>query len=324
MDPREIGVAARNIALLEGLRPVLAEWARAGRPAVLLKGCALLFSLYARQFHRRPMADLDLLVHPRHLAAAGALLEQHGFRHARSGDPVYERRSGLHLTVDLHPGLDYLDGNGLEALLARARPVAGGAYPALTLDPTDEVLYLAWHAIARKGEREGSRIDELASLLRHRGDPAPDTAGQAAPWSWDRLVQRALEAGPAPARVAGMALESLVRRGIEVPPAVLDRLRPPRDTLDRVLGLLLDAGPVLDTGHLLRVVLAPDGRSRWRLFLRQLFPDRGFLRRRYGVREGEEIYWLLRPMSWTLRGGRVLRALAGAWWRKRRGTSAGG
>ena len=68
------------------LAAILAAAAAAGIEVMPLKG-ALLTTMAGRGPRRRPMADLDLLVHPADRAGLGAVLAGLGYRHAPEANP---------------------------------------------------------------------------------------------------------------------------------------------------------------------------------------------------------------------------------------------
>ncbi len=299
-DEDEISVAGRNLYLLAELRPLAQAMEAEGRPLALLKGASLLFRLYRERIHRRPMTDVDVLVRPVDLPRLEALLLERGYAPARSGEVVYERRKPVPVQFDIHTDLWHLDERGLAALWAGTRVGSERGVPIRLLDPADEVLYLAHHTLVHKGAVAGPRMREVAALIQWWG---PE-------WSWETLAERARAAGAE--LVLHTALQEAVRREWVHPPAgFLDRIRP-RMGLQarlkkRLFRSILALGSTANVGHVHRYLLAPGGRSRWRMFVEQLFPDRAFLRRRYGVKEGEEVFWLLRPMDWAFKSGRLVR-----------------
>ncbi|MBI4577963.1 MAG: nucleotidyltransferase family protein [Planctomycetes bacterium] len=273
MGPGRASTAAANLLRLRVVREVLAAGRARGVEPILLKGAALILGPYAGDLSLRPMTDVDLLVPPGGMAALEAALQEMGFRAAgRSGEAAYRRSDpGLCHYLDLHEGLWYLGPRSLEAVLARAVRLPGGA---LGLAPADEVLYLAAHAVVRHARLRGPWREDLRRVLASHG-PTLD-------WGLLRGEARRLNLAPALAlalRDAGDAgRRALARLGWPAsghPPG-------PR-WLARLLDLALSREGPEGTGHLLQAAVGVDG-DRFRYLARQLFPGGRFLERRYGRR----------------------------------------
>ena len=152
------------------LREILAEAAAAGIPVMPLKG-ALLTTLPGLDAYRRPMADLDLLVHPEDRAAMADGLLRLGYRPAPERNPrpthdVYldpgsdrrvsadgehpdnPRRVELHIEVRRHLwGWVDTEPDELTPLLwERALPTSILGQPAMVPDAAARAAHLAIHA----------------------------------------------------------------------------------------------------------------------------------------------------------------------------------
>ncbi len=146
---------ARAVVRLHHVEALEAASVRSGRPLCLLKGAAFAGSLYPNPASR-PMADVDVLVHPNELAAWESDVEALGFRHHDSSDHAScfrHRHTGVFL--ELHRSLtscnDYL-GIDTASLLERSLP--SGAL--LTLSPEDHLMHLCLHASFQHGFRQAA------------------------------------------------------------------------------------------------------------------------------------------------------------------------
>ncbi len=168
---------ARELAREAALAPVLAALDAAGVPPLLLKGSALLGSVYGPG--ARPMSDVDLLVPARHFSVALEVLRHLGGRAQRSVGrrltdalfhEVHVHLGGL--ALDLHRGLSpwplfAVDHDGV---LARAqRSPTGRLRPAAA----DLLLHLAVHAA---GDGFALSLRELVDglLIVSQLRPAPE------------------------------------------------------------------------------------------------------------------------------------------------------
>jgi hypothetical protein len=138
-------------AKLAGVQKTLGrELAAAGCEALLLKGAALLEGPYAGAAGRRPLSDLDLLIHPYQSRKVTRVLERLGLVRL---DPGRWRGDGFE--IDLHRDLLGMEGQGLaslspfridqESLFWRSLPAKNGGPGLRIADPVDQVLHLAIH-----------------------------------------------------------------------------------------------------------------------------------------------------------------------------------
>jgi hypothetical protein len=157
--------AIRNELLTRELVRVLAQLGAGGVPVIPLKGIPLAESLYG-DAALRTCADLDILVHPKHLAQSLHVLQPSGYK-APGGEPSLVRllarygRDGVLMREDtqlayplqVHCGLFWggpVERRLLTEIWSDAAPQPFHAVPAYAMSPEWEFLYLALHA-ARHG-----------------------------------------------------------------------------------------------------------------------------------------------------------------------------
>jgi hypothetical protein len=156
-----LGSHARTLGALESIVPVLE--ALPGK-YVILKGPVLADHVYARP-HLRSYSDIDVLVEPRDVRPLLAGLEQSGAsvvgrswtEVASAGVSEVSIAMDRHIVIDLHwNAMGTPNARGLRfdttALLERRRTVelgsgSGVAVRVATLDPADQLVHLAAHAV---------------------------------------------------------------------------------------------------------------------------------------------------------------------------------
>jgi hypothetical protein len=143
-----------NLRRLAELREIAAE----GVPFVLMQGAALLVTTYADP-GLRPLSDLDLWVLPADRAALSVVLERLGFGEAPLVPGVFRRGETL---VDVHTGLDweerihssrFLFAGNTDAAYRRCVTREWEGTAVRCLEPLDQAVYLAVHAIKHNLER---------------------------------------------------------------------------------------------------------------------------------------------------------------------------
>jgi hypothetical protein len=137
---------------------VLAEIAAGGVRFVLMQGAALLVTTYADP-GLRPLSDLDLWVLPEDHGRLVGLLRRSGFDDNPLTPGVFRRGEIL---VDVHTGLHwaerirssrFLFAGDPEAVYRRCAEQAWGGTAVRCLEPLDQAVYLAVHAIKHNLER---------------------------------------------------------------------------------------------------------------------------------------------------------------------------
>lgn len=276
---------------------MLTASAAEGVSPVVLKGAALATTLYPER-GLRSMADIDLLVRPEEAPAATDALLRLGFGrrelyysdafNAAHGYHLVFRPSGpRRLAVELHWGL----ASGIErrnrltaaALLRRTvqqRIGRVGGRPgrdARVLAPDSRLVYLATHA-----GTEGHAFGRLVWLA--------DLAAVAQHSTIEDCLAAALLAQRSRTRVATYVALALARDllGADVPPLILDLLRPPLPVLtllNRQLGPAVFLAPVSARRRaIVKYVVVDNPAITARLALERLAPAPDVLRTYHEIR----------------------------------------
>ena len=162
------------------LAGILQSFASADLPVLLLKGPSFAERVYGAAL-LRTSRDLDLLVRPADFAHARQLLFSLGFQPYSPPDDYHQSLRRDTLMVELHHDVE----NPLafdfhvQSAWQSARPASFHGQPALLLAPTDELLYLALHAVRHRYGRLSYVLD-FALALQHHAAPGASRP-QAAP-----------------------------------------------------------------------------------------------------------------------------------------------
>ena len=186
---------AAHLGLLARLDEVIA---RAGLPAVVLKG-----ALFAERFYARPSSrstsDIDLLVDQEAVDAVLTAVSELGYVAAGGAAEARFRRehhhlhcshpNGLPLEVHFHAYRGFGRVLRSESLLRRRRTCGSHGFSAIgVLAPEDELVYLAVHAASHRFIRLGWLYD-MRLLLETMSRPQVETAAtRARSWGYGRSL----------------------------------------------------------------------------------------------------------------------------------------
>ena len=176
--------AARNALVFHELAHVLRQLAGARVPAILLKGAALALTVYEKPA-LRPMADLDLLLHPADVPDALEALQAEGYAMSLpelglvnaleyTNEFLLSRPGGAEIPVELHWGLFNSPFYGHEALEAwlwegalPAQPVEGVSLPPRIFRPEAQILHLCGHLALHHAGEGLLWLNDIAEVTYH-------------------------------------------------------------------------------------------------------------------------------------------------------------
>lgn len=281
--------ALRNLLLLRELGACLRELAAAGVPVIVLKGAALIETVYDNP-SLRPMGDADLLVARHDLATAQraltglgytlASLETHPGAVSEYENELTFRKPGRQDTwIDVHWSLfdsPYYQGRvTMDWFWDTARPASIADVPSQVLGPEALLLHLCGHLTLHHQATGLLWWNDIAEVLERERDAI----------DWPALLSRTCEYGlllPLRTVLARVATEWQA----PVPPAVLEALhaQSASPTEQRVFEEL-NAGQRTARDRFLSDLNSMAGwRQRLRFARTSLFPSPSYMRRRYRIR----------------------------------------
>ena len=279
----------RNETFLNDLKYLLGLFQKENIPILLLKGAALLTTLYEDPA-LRPMDDLDLLVHEEDLEKAHHLFITAGYPlTGKEYWPWWRKFGGARsylrddVLVELHWNLGGPDFPLSSAeVFTRTKKIALSGTQALTLAPEDFLLYHLYHAVYHHA------ILKLIWLM----DIAKITTSWKEEIKWGRFWEKAKALNLAPGVGLGLR-EAKEVMGAYVPEEIL------RETITypNTLACLINfKGESEQKGNLLRLIRIPGIKDKALFLLGANFPSPDFLRFRYHVsKKVAWPYFFLRP-----------------------------
>jgi hypothetical protein len=285
--------AARHLRSRRELARILAVLKAEDIPVVLLKGAALVGTVYDEP-GLRPMGDFDLLVPRSRLRHAQDVVQRQGYDPAEDGR---EEHWALHqhlpkligaagqVSIEVHGHVVRLDGPlafDIEEFWSRARP-APDAAGGLVLAPEDMVLHLCLNFFRDRRFYSRGAIGQLCDLseaLRHH--PSLD---------WGAIVERSVRYGVAGPVACALRLAQLLLDA-QIPDRVVPELAPAM--LDSDVAAFARLRVATTRSWVTTELVKPEepyGRlSLLRSILRRIVPTREYMRLHYGD-AGVDTYW---------------------------------
>jgi hypothetical protein len=305
--------AMRNNLLSEELATISSEMQAADIPAILLKGAALVETVYDNAAVR-PMVDQDLLVKSTSVKAAQTVLADldyvinsldpwpgFGRRYRQVAEHRRAADGDLFYLVDLHWGIvdiPYYQHIPIEDWFTRAPPAPANGVKALVPAPEDHLICLCSHlALHERYSPDLLRYSDIATLIARTGRAL----------DWDAVLQRATDWQLVmPLQRALVQLEALWPGTV---PIVITRkivdLRPASNE-HRIHRWVIDRYRNPTSDVLLFVATTPGLRRKARLLLEQALPSPAYMRERYDLQRPS-----LWPLAYIRRAILTLRYLKG-------------
>jgi len=288
------------------LDDLLAQFARANIPLVLLKGAALSVTLYADPALRQ-IGDLDVLIRATDKERAGALLSANGFatlldltagfREQFGSEQCYTRRGKRAATVDLHWNVinrpRYAHALDVEWFWARTRAVPLNAQRVTVLDWDAQLLHLAEHFIVHhqmRGLRWSYDLALLLALHQHE-------------LHWEQILDAARQFEILPA-LAAVLTHVTDTWGVAIPESIRASLAESTRGLANHLEVIVSTSERIDATILREGMSFHDWRTRAAYFFHVFFPSPDYMRERYRI-----AHPALLPLFYLLRLGLGARRL---------------
>lgn len=279
---------SRNTLLFGELKDILGKLAPLNIPVILLKGSALVTTVYG-DAALRPMLDLDFLVSERDIEETLRVIGESGYRSAhpepKSGNTLtfeneYQMRRSDPIDLLVEPHWSLFDSPYYQYALSpdwfwkSALPVNVGTVPALAFAPEAQIIYLCGHAILHHRTLRLLWLHDIAETISFYGSRI----------DWDTVLCRG--------RLYDLVLplKRVLPRIVEdwgapVPVEVVEQLRnldaSPNET--RVFAHLT-ADQTAGRRFWSDLSTLPNLTLRLRFALNNLFPSRAYMRERYRIR----------------------------------------
>ena len=299
----------RNLVFMRELQTAVEALDGAGVPSIVLKGGALLPTVY-RNLALRPMTDVDLLIRREHLGEVLVVLADAGFAGERpelrrgaaaafENQLVVFKPGPIPVALELHWSLfdspyyqQHLD---LDWCWRGAEPLPLGTTMARRLDPTAQLLHLCGHLVLHHRGADLMWEHDIVELVTLYG-------GQI---DWPGLIERAV-ASRLVMPVTSLLLRLAAEDAAPVPAAVIERLRKlqPSGEEQRITAYLTAPERSVARRFWTDLASMDDAATRLGYAWMHLFPSLKYMRARYHVRHA-----ILLPLYYPYRWLRGLRGV---------------
>ena len=286
--------AERNLFLIYELGLALDRLSQAGIAAIVLKGAALLETVY-ESIAVRPMLDVDILIRKELVPQALQILAEDGYRQdiePHSGaafafeNEILLLKAGIEpIQLEIHWHLfdspyyqQHLD---LDWFWQQARPLAIDRNKSLILGPEAQIVHLCGHlALHHSFEPSILWLVDLAEVVSCYGDDI----------DWELVMEQAR------ASQLVLSLQRSINQMLaflrpSIPSSIVRQIRsmPVDDLENRVFSMHHE--PDRSVGHYVwsDFVLLPNWRQKTRFLCAKLFPSPTYLRVRYDIASAYQI-----------------------------------
>jgi hypothetical protein len=279
---------AHNLLFLKSAGEVLSAFKEDGISAIVLKGVALVETIYPN-IGMREMSDIDLLIKDKDYPLASHRLRGLGYDlHPGTSVPTYVREGKIAVVVQLHTRLPYLNEKELWGNLI---PIAINSEGALTLPLEQNLVYLCYHLAVSHTNSEQKWIEDIRWFITRYG----------AEFDW-RLTVDLIRKYRLQAPCYFVFLEAKRRFDSEIPDFVLSEIKPRNGLRSRIFRDLFNERELPPyISYALPVLIDP------RLILPYLFPSVRELKLRCNAQAPlVYLYYIVRPIYLVSRGLRGL------------------
>ncbi|PIU82962.1 MAG: hypothetical protein COS68_06600 [Elusimicrobia bacterium CG06_land_8_20_14_3_00_38_11] len=289
-------ILARNILIFEQIKNILKEFKKEKIPVILLKGSALISTVYD-DISLRPMEDIDILVKRDDLKKATACMLGTGYHLQTTGEYAFAK-TGCSCAVDIHtdilPGLDVwktaieLDIDGIKTF---------------TLSAQDHIIYIIYHSMIHHGTIKNIWLEDVKRLITYYGISEDKSShyGSATIYgrygiNWTDFVEKVKQFN---LKIPVYLFIMNYSRVFVLDSRLFASLKPSNFIENVYLNFfeaIIKKKEIRDTGHLIKFVVST---HKFKFLIDFIFPEKEFLERRYGM--NYILARLLRPFSLILK-----------------------
>jgi hypothetical protein len=277
---------------------VVAALSAAGIETIPLKGAYLAPVVYGDPAVRASV-DFDLLVRPADVEASYHVAARLGYRSSNPTVPLQMLHFHIPpmlkegwpiLEIHHHLAKDDVRAACMQEIWERDQEAMVEGIRCRMMAPEDLLLHLCHHCALQHSFTGGLRpLVDIAEVIKHHKRTI----------QWDVVLQRAAEWKME--RVLFAALwTSTQMLGVDVPPAVLDPIKPDNEDamMEQIRDQVLRPGyvPSRISADLARVWGESNGLNRLQAGWRAVFPSREWVARRYGLDPSSPRIWLYYPV----------------------------
>lgn len=236
----------------------------------LLKGSALIFN-DAYKIWERDMEDVDILIKRGNLKKFESLIDNLGYRKVCSGEMGFYKE-GENAIIDVHTDILYADEGKLNEIWESMKNIKD----AKVMDKEEHFIYIMHHGLIQHGNYTGQWKRDIKRLME-------------SDINWNKLINRLNNYNLT--ELFCIAMRQLGKPVLHIKHNSLKR---------KYIEFILSLPSFHDKGHFLRPVTVRGIKGIIVFFVKFIFPDLGFLKRRYHFRPAS-LMLFLRPFLLVLK-----------------------
>jgi hypothetical protein len=279
------------------VREVLDKLRATGIPVIVMKGWALIHTLYGGDYAQRFCEDIDILIPPDRVDEAEALLHELNYAGTQEVHPGYSRRFsnaraylqtgessapfrkfaiGLHWGLTHYPYFDKKRINHTE-LFSRSRPLQVAGVDVLEFCPEDQLIYICAHlALHHRNQETLLNYFEIAAIIHLAGKNL----------DWQQVIDRSQGWGYLAQVQYVLRQVALFWPGVIPTDVLLRKVSWKERQIDK---LVANTKGNRFYSALVEFLTMPGIGNKVSATFQQLFPDREFMQVRYCITPGEKL-----------------------------------
>ena len=286
------------------VRDVLTSLRQAEIPVIVLKGWAVIYTLYGGDYGQRSYSDVDILISQDQINRAETLLTDLGFSQIADVHPGYSHQFnnarifflpgapmgsfglfsiGLHWGLTHYPYYDEKKIN-IPMLFERTLPLCVAGVDVLELGFEDQLIYSCAHlALHHRNEETLLTYFEIAALIQRAKAKLDWTVVTTRAKEWHYLVQVQVVLAQVQQLWPGVISPENYKKILECQASLSDRL------IDQ---LVANTKGNDFRSSLIELIAIPGIKNKFIATFHQLFPDKEYMQSRYGVDEKQGLLGL--------------------------------
>lgn len=203
----------KNMLLINELKKILCELNKSGIEIIIIKGAALIETVY-NYIDKREIYDIDLLIHKEDLFKIKDKLINIDYE-MRSLEKIhFVKKNGYPVVLDIHTGIWYIE--NIDEIWKSTIKIKIAGTDTLTMSPEDHLIYIIVHSLIEHSQLTEICKSDVECILRYYDGKV----------DWDKIIEKAKKYNVYVPVYYALSCIERQNNGINIPFHVLAELRP--------------------------------------------------------------------------------------------------